>query len=265
MRSRNPTFFLRTKNNLVPIYVEGKGWLNAGELAEGDRLRRIDGGWARMLAIERVVLDTPEMVYNFTVRGLHTYFVLEAGVLVHNCDTIIELGLGSGVNLPNLTKHYPNAQIIGIDSWQGGYSPLKRLAEIEISQLPSGAARRIELRKGDYLDSFPGLAPADLVLNICPGSVSGHIAEAARGAAKLVDKRGQIYIATDLSLKNSEEIVDILLSGLQNRGIYARPGQIIPRRRSLSSWQRGNNYLNVPLSTNFSTGAMWELHLKLGQ
>ncbi len=68
-----------------PIYIEGQGWVEAGALTVGDRLRRIDGGWAAVLAIERVVLDAPEVVYNFTVKGVHTYFVLEAGVLVHNC------------------------------------------------------------------------------------------------------------------------------------------------------------------------------------
>ncbi|MCP4370245.1 MAG: hypothetical protein GY797_19345 [Deltaproteobacteria bacterium] len=39
---------------------------------------------ARVLAIERIALDDAQLVYNFTVRGLHTYFVLEVGVLVHN-------------------------------------------------------------------------------------------------------------------------------------------------------------------------------------
>ena len=67
-----------------PIYVEGTGWLWAENLALGDRLRRADGGWAVILAIERVVLDEPVPVYNFTVEGPHTYFVLEAGLLVHN-------------------------------------------------------------------------------------------------------------------------------------------------------------------------------------
>ena len=68
-----------------PVYIEGQGWLNAENLSIGDRLRRADGGYARVLAIERVKLAEPEPVYNFTVKGLHTYFVLEVGVLVHNC------------------------------------------------------------------------------------------------------------------------------------------------------------------------------------
>ncbi len=79
-----------------PIYVEGKGWVKAEDLAEGDRLRRIDGGWARVLAIERVVLDEPVLVYNFTVKGVHTYFVLEVGVLVHNCDPVENYLRGKG-------------------------------------------------------------------------------------------------------------------------------------------------------------------------
>ena len=68
-----------------PVYVEGRGWVDAAEVAVGDRLRRQDGGWARVLAVERVVLEAPQMVYNLTVAGIHTYFVLEVGVLVHNC------------------------------------------------------------------------------------------------------------------------------------------------------------------------------------
>jgi hypothetical protein len=67
-----------------PVYVEGKGWIWTENLAVGDRLRRADGGWAKVLAVERVALDEPELVYNFMVKGPHTYFVLEVGVLVHN-------------------------------------------------------------------------------------------------------------------------------------------------------------------------------------
>jgi hypothetical protein len=65
--------------------VEGRGWIDAEEVVLGDRLRRKDGGWARVLAVEQIVLAAPQMVYNFTVAGAHTYFVLEVGVLVHNC------------------------------------------------------------------------------------------------------------------------------------------------------------------------------------
>ncbi|MCP4363210.1 MAG: hypothetical protein GY796_34855, partial [Chloroflexi bacterium] len=71
-----------------PIYIEGRGWVAAEDVAVGDSLRRKDGGFAQVLAIERVVLAEPEVVYNFTVKGVHTYFVLEVGVLVHNIDCL---------------------------------------------------------------------------------------------------------------------------------------------------------------------------------
>ncbi len=71
-----------------PLYIESRGWVNAEDVAIGDSLRRKDGGFAQVLSIERVVLDRPEVVYNFTVKGLHTYFVLDVGVLVHNCGDI---------------------------------------------------------------------------------------------------------------------------------------------------------------------------------
>ena len=71
-----------------PVYVEGKGWLWAENLSIGDRLRRADGGMAKVLAIERRELDEAQVVYNFTVKGPHTYFVLEAGVLVHNAGGV---------------------------------------------------------------------------------------------------------------------------------------------------------------------------------
>ncbi len=48
-----------------PIYVESRGWVAAEDVAVGDSLRRKDGGFAQVLAIERVVLDEPEVVYNF--------------------------------------------------------------------------------------------------------------------------------------------------------------------------------------------------------
>ncbi len=86
-----------------PLYIEGRGWVAAEDVAVGDSLRRKDGGFAQVLSIERVILDEPEWVYNFTVRGLHTYFVLEAEVLVHNCGGRVPLKDGAD-ELPEGTK-----------------------------------------------------------------------------------------------------------------------------------------------------------------
>jgi len=78
-----------------PVYVEDEGWLLAENVEEGGRLRRADGGMATVLSIEREQLDEPESIYNFTVRGLHTYFVLDAEVLVHNTSCSINLKTGA--------------------------------------------------------------------------------------------------------------------------------------------------------------------------
>ncbi|MCC6603511.1 MAG: hypothetical protein IT327_09895, partial [Anaerolineae bacterium] len=67
-----------------PVYVEEKGWMWAENLEAGDKLRTADDSWAEVVAVEHVQLEEPELVYNFTVKGPHTYFVLEMGVLVHN-------------------------------------------------------------------------------------------------------------------------------------------------------------------------------------
>jgi hypothetical protein len=67
-----------------PIYVEGKGWLLAENLEVGDELRTADDIWAVVLSVASIQLDEPELVYNFTVKGPHTYFVLNNEVLVHN-------------------------------------------------------------------------------------------------------------------------------------------------------------------------------------
>jgi RHS repeat-associated protein len=65
-----------------PFWVDGNGWVDAGELREGDNLWTIAGGH---VAVESVEADYgPAIVYNLEVDGLHTYFVSDAEVLVHN-------------------------------------------------------------------------------------------------------------------------------------------------------------------------------------
>ena len=102
-----------------PIYVEGKGWIWAENLAVGDRLRRADGGTAKVLAIERIELATPAVVYNFTVKGPHTYFVLDVGVLVHNCGSFDDVkqaldidGLVPANRVNDLINHPPIADAV---------------------------------------------------------------------------------------------------------------------------------------------------------
>ncbi len=51
-----------------PIYVDGRGWVEAEDVVLGDRLRRRDGEWASVLAVERVARsDTQSLILKESV------------------------------------------------------------------------------------------------------------------------------------------------------------------------------------------------------
>jgi hypothetical protein len=65
-----------------PFWIPEEGWVPAGKLVAGDTLLTLQGV---TLTVERTVtLSGPVTVYNFTVDGLHDYFVGAQKVLVHN-------------------------------------------------------------------------------------------------------------------------------------------------------------------------------------
>ena len=66
-----------------PFYIVGKGWVKAGELEKGQKLKLYDG---REVEIESVNTkgSGPVITYNFEVKDNHTYYVTESDVLVHN-------------------------------------------------------------------------------------------------------------------------------------------------------------------------------------
>ena len=69
-----------------PFWVEGTGWVDAGDLKPGDRLVMYSG---EILEVEEVFveyLDKPIKVYNFEVEDWHTYFVSDYNVFVHNAE-----------------------------------------------------------------------------------------------------------------------------------------------------------------------------------
>ena len=68
-----------------PFWVpELKTWVKASDLQAGQWLQTSAGTWAQITAIEKWTENT--RVYNLSVAGLHTYYVLAGGipVLVHN-------------------------------------------------------------------------------------------------------------------------------------------------------------------------------------
>ena len=67
-----------------PFYVDGEGWVTAGELTEEDYVLDSEG---RRLQVEEKYVENLEesvKVYNFEVEEYHTYYVGQTGILVHN-------------------------------------------------------------------------------------------------------------------------------------------------------------------------------------
>ncbi len=66
------------------FYVEGKGFVEAKDLTEEDKLTLSDGRQVKIEKIEKEELAKAETKYNFEVKDFHTYYVTENDVLVHN-------------------------------------------------------------------------------------------------------------------------------------------------------------------------------------
>ena len=67
-----------------PFYSPVKGWTNAVHLRAGDILVLVNGEYVIVEKIQHEILETPITVYNFEVEDYHTYYVSDAGILVHN-------------------------------------------------------------------------------------------------------------------------------------------------------------------------------------
>ncbi len=64
-----------------PFYSPVKGWTDAVHLRAGDILVLVNGVVEK---VQHELLESPVKVYNFQVADDHTYYVSDAGVLVHN-------------------------------------------------------------------------------------------------------------------------------------------------------------------------------------
>ncbi len=67
-----------------PFYVQGRGFIEAGNLLVGDKLISVNG---EDLVIEKFFIEeceSPVTVHNFQVEDFHTYFVGDCAVWVHN-------------------------------------------------------------------------------------------------------------------------------------------------------------------------------------
>ncbi len=114
-----------------PFYVEGEGWVAAGELERGDRVRRADGSYGEVKSLRLV--ERKQRMYNLTVDEAHTYFVDDGQWLVHNtCDLRDEVArirqaqpggpIGAGRNVA-VAEYNVNGQTGFVGSVSGGNRP----------------------------------------------------------------------------------------------------------------------------------------------
>ncbi|WP_287254577.1 polymorphic toxin-type HINT domain-containing protein, partial [Moorena sp. SIO4E2] len=68
-----------------PFYVEGRGWIPAGKLKQGDAIRTQDGTSVLLESVTVEYVEDAFPAYNLSVDKAHNFFVSEDKLLVHNC------------------------------------------------------------------------------------------------------------------------------------------------------------------------------------
>ncbi|WP_461083852.1 polymorphic toxin-type HINT domain-containing protein [Streptomyces deserti] len=78
-----------------PLYLQGRGWVDAGKVRTGDRL--LAPGGTTPVVTRTVRYQAVRQVRNLTVAGTHTYYVVIDGApaLVHNCRIMSSKWFGS--------------------------------------------------------------------------------------------------------------------------------------------------------------------------
>ncbi|MGW4689928.1 polymorphic toxin-type HINT domain-containing protein [Streptomyces sp. NPDC004244] len=92
------------------VFVDGRNWVLASDLAVGDRLRAPDGSFRPVVERGDRAGIAPQRVYDLTVDGLHTFFVRADGeqprdVLVHNCFTLMDERTFPASGAHTLSRH----------------------------------------------------------------------------------------------------------------------------------------------------------------
>ena len=83
-----------------PFLTAERGWVAAGDLRVGERVRQVDGGFGRVQAV--ALEQRAQVMYNLTVAVAHTFFVGEEGWLVHNtCEALANTAAAAHRGLPS--------------------------------------------------------------------------------------------------------------------------------------------------------------------
>ncbi len=138
------------------FFVEGAGWVPAGELLLGDRVRSA-GGAGVVDAVESVA--SPQVMYNLTVAEAHTFFVGDGQWLVYNVCVNFPAS-----KLQHESKHAPDFGVTG--NWNKANRNLFREAlqdHIDSAPIQIQATYRKNIQVTRYCDPTTGLwAAVDL-------------------------------------------------------------------------------------------------------
>lgn len=75
-----------------PFQHKEEGWVKAEELLPGDALKQRDGEYAEITYISQEKEEKEQWVYNLEVEGLHSYYVADRELLVHNGEGVCPSG-----------------------------------------------------------------------------------------------------------------------------------------------------------------------------
>lgn len=90
-----------------PYWVVGRGWVETRHLNIGDQVDTLDGTGAEVVRFTQT--GRSDEVFNITVDSVHTYFVGDIEVLVHNCGE--EFAEGAFTWVDNGNRRRSNAQL----------------------------------------------------------------------------------------------------------------------------------------------------------
>jgi hypothetical protein len=254
-----------------PVYVEGKGWIWAENLAIGDRLRRADGGTATVLAIERIELDELQPVYNFTVKGPHTYFVMDSEILVHNTACSFDDNVGRWRDSKGRFTKQPSTE---------GYDHRLPRELVDISQRVKAMTPAQKPRQGsadlDFLYRQAATADAELrqitrKIAELTGGEPGYRPDGLKLRERALEKIGSDYRDASelLDIAGSKIVYDSVTDvykALETIGrLYANEGgtgQLV-RVKDRFIEPRPSGYRDILLNLEMSNGHVVELRLHL--
>lgn len=130
----------RIESTLSHPYLTPRGWIPAGELHEGDRIKTQSGSFAVIDSVEGKSYEQPIKTYTLCVGENHSFLVGNNGLVVHNKCNINNDYAGKNYQLKDsaLAKKYPK----GVDFTNDGFPNFKPYAKTEVSfDLPSAASK----------------------------------------------------------------------------------------------------------------------------